>query len=62
MTKSILVSKVGINLVVYYMPTVLVSTVKLAPRVAQIIAGLYVLTSTSLSQCPPNPASYLPPY
>ncbi|KAI1608408.1 general substrate transporter [Exophiala viscosa] len=34
---------VGINLVVYYMPTVLIDTVKLTPRVAQIIAGFIQL-------------------
>ncbi|KAJ9624350.1 hypothetical protein H2204_010906 [Knufia peltigerae] len=34
---------VGINLVVYYMPTVLVATVHLTPRVAQIIAGFIQL-------------------
>jgi MFS family permease len=34
---------VGINMVVYYMPTVLVTSVKLAPRTAQIIAGFIQL-------------------
>lgn len=34
---------VGINMVVYYMPTVLISSVKLQPRTAQIIAGFIQL-------------------